>query len=162
MKTEQLAAEVISVLRRRKLTLATAESCTGGGVGYALTSIPGSSSVYLGGVVSYANAVKEQILRVSASVLKEHGAVSCQTAEAMAIGAKQLLGADIAISITGIAGPASDDTAKPVGLVYVGVATASGVNICENHFCGDREAVRQQSIDKALALILQTVSAVDN
>lgn len=157
MRIEHLASDVISALREKGATLATAESCTGGGVGHALTSVSGSSSVYLGGVISYANAVKEQVLKVPAEILLTKGAVSNETAHAMAEGVRTLLGADVAVSITGIAGPLSDNTKKPVGLVYIGVANEKGVIVKENHFDGDREAVRDQSICAALELILKNI-----
>lgn len=157
MKTESIAAEVIALLKQKRLTLATAESCTGGGIGFQITSIPGSSSVYLGGVVSYANDVKERVLGVSDEVLKTFGAVSCQTAEAMAVGVKALVNADISVSVTGIAGPASDDTNKPVGLVFIGVASDKGVVVRENLFFGNRENIRQQSIETALKLVCEVL-----
>ena len=157
MKINKAASDVISAMREKGLTLATAESCTGGGVGHALTAVSGSSSVYLGGVISYANAVKEQVLKVPAEVLSTKGAVSYETAHAMASGVRALLGADVAVSITGIAGPLSDNTQKPVGLVYIGVATEKGMTIREEHFDGDREAVRDQSICTALAMILEAI-----
>lgn len=157
MKTEHIAAEVVAALREKGLLLATAESCTGGGVGKALTSVSGSSSVFLGGVIAYANAVKETLLGVPAETLQSFGAVSHQTAEAMAVGVKALLKSDVAVSITGIAGPASDDTQKPVGLVYIATATDEGINVQENRFDGDREAVRTQSIVKALQMVLSCI-----
>lgn len=154
MKTEHIAAEVIAELRKRGLTLSTAESCTGGGIGFALTAVPGSSSVYLGGVVSYANKVKEQVLGVCKDTLSEFGAVSEETALEMAQGVRKLIGSDLSVSITGIAGPASDDTNKPVGLVYIAVSSEKGMAVCKNNFNGSREDVRTQSICKALELIL--------
>ena len=157
MKINKAASDVISAMREKGLTLATAESCTGGGVGHALTSVSGSSSVYLGGVISYANAVKEQVLKVPAEILATKGAVSYETAYAMAEGVRTLLGADIAVSITGIAGPVSDNTQKPVGLVYIGVATEQGITVKENHFAGDREKVRDQSICTVLEMILENI-----
>lgn len=157
MTNDALAAKVIAVLREKNLSLATAESCTGGGVGKVLTSVPGSSAVYLGGVISYANCIKEQLLQVDCDTLRDHGAVSPQTARQMALGVRTLMHADISVSITGIAGPASDDTQKPVGLVYVGIAAEQGCTVKENHFCGDREAVREQSISAALQMILDHV-----
>ena len=157
MKTDKIASDVVAAFREKGLTLATAESCTGGGVGHAVTAVSGSSSVYLGGIVSYANAVKENVLKVPAATLQTKGAVSEETAYAMAIGARELIGADVVVSITGIAGPLSDDTKKPVGLVYIGVATEKGVVVKENHFDGDRESVREQSICTALAMILENI-----
>lgn len=157
MKNSDIASEVICALKSRTMTLATAESCTGGGLGFCLTAVSGSSAVYLGGVVSYANRIKENVLHVSEEVLKMHGAVSESTAKAMAEGVRALMEADIALSITGIAGPASDDTLKPVGLVYIGLSTKNGTVIKENHFTGDREQVRAQSICTALSMILENI-----
>lgn len=155
MKIEEAAAQLIAVLKENGWTLATAESCTGGGVGHALTAVPGSSAVYLGGVISYANAVKEQVLGVPAEVLSKFGAVSCQTASAMAEGVKKLTGADISVSITGIAGPASDDTNKPVGLVYIGVSRLGKTTVKEHHFSGSRENIRNQSILEAIRMVIE-------
>ena len=153
MKIENLPSEVVLLLREKGLTLATAESCTGGGIGYAITAVSGSSAVYLGGVVSYANEIKNRILGVPEDILISHGAVSELTAIAMAEGARSLIGSDIAVSVTGIAGPASDDTNKPVGLVYIAVSAAFGTDVKEYHFSGSREDVRTQTIDAALELV---------
>lgn len=157
MKIDKSAQEVVAALRAVNKTLATAESCTGGGIGYILTSVPGSSAVYLGGVVSYANSVKEQVLHVPTDTLSAYGAVSHQTAKAMAEGARSLIKADIAVSVTGIAGPASDDTNKPVGLVYIGVASEKSTSVYENHFTGDREQIRELTIDAALRCVLSAI-----
>ena len=155
MRIEELAKRLLSQLNSRGMTLATAESCTGGGIGHVLTAIPGSSAVYLGGVISYANSVKEQVLGVPQEVLVTVGAVSEETARAMAEGICRLLGADLGIAVTGIAGPAADGTDKPVGLVYIAVSTADSTRVTENHFSGDREAVRNQTIQAALDLATQ-------
>lgn len=157
MTTDDLSQAVIKTLTDKGNTLATAESCTGGGIGHALTAVSGSSAVYLGGIISYANRVKEHVLHVPSETLKVHGAVSEQTARAMAEGVRSLLGADVAVSVTGIAGPASDDTKKPVGLVYIAVSTELGTFVCENHFSGDREKVRNSSIQTALKMILERI-----
>lgn len=155
MRIEELAKRLLLQLNSRGMTLATAESCTGGGIGHVLTAIPGSSAVYLGGVISYANSVKEQVLGVPQEVLATVGAVSEETARAMAEGICRLLGADLGIAVTGIAGPAADGTDKPVGLVYIAVSTADSTRVTENHFSGDREAVRNQTIQAALDLATQ-------
>ena len=155
MRIEELAKRLLLQLNSRGMTLATAESCTGGGIGHVLTAIPGSSAVYLGGVISYANSVKEQVLGVPQEVLAKVGAVSEETARAMAEGICRLLGADLGIAVTGIAGPAADGTDKPVGLVYIAVSTADSTRVTENHFSGDREAVRNQTIQAALDLATQ-------
>ena len=156
MKTEY-ASELIKTLKSRGMKLATAESCTGGGIGQALTSVSGSSAVYLGGVISYDNSIKEQLLGVPNEILLTVGAVSEETAVAMAKGVRKLLRADLAVSVTGIAGPNADGTNKPVGLVYVAVASESQTIVSENHFSGDREAVREQTIVKALQMVLQMI-----
>ena len=153
MKTDP-AIQVIETLKAEQLTLATAESCTGGGIGHALTAVPGSSAVYLGGVISYTNGVKEQVLGVPGSVLESYGAVSPQTAQAMAAGICKLLGSDIGISVTGLAGPDSDGSGKPVGLVYLGLCVRGETTVAEHIFSGDRQSVRQQAVDAALKLIM--------
>lgn len=122
---DSLAAVVLEQLRRRGDTLAVAESCTGGGLGAALAAVPGASEVFLGGVIAYANTVKEQLLGVSAEDLERHGAVSDPVALAMAAGARRLTGATWAIAVTGIAGPGGGTETKPVGLVHIAVAGAS-------------------------------------
>lgn len=147
--------QVIFALRERGLTLATAESCTGGGIGARLTSVSGSSAVYRGGVISYCNEIKHKLLGVEQMALDEFGAVSDVVARQMAQGARSTLQADIAISVTGLAGPNSDESGKPVGLVYVGVATEAGASAREYRFSGDRDAVRVQAATAALELLLQ-------
>ena len=132
------ASEVIRLLQGR--TLVTAESCTGGGIGAALTAISGASAVYKGGIISYCDEVKHRMLGVSEAVLKEVGAVSATVAEAMAQGARVALKADAAVSVTGLAGPSGDDYGNPVGTVYIGYADEK---ICTSrYFCfsgGDSE-----------------------
>lgn len=125
-----------------KATLAVAESCTGGMVGERLTSAPGSSVWFKGGIIAYANEVKEQQLRVPASLLDTHGAVSAPVAEAMAEGVKARLGTDYALAVTGIAGPDGGTAEKPVGLVYTAVAGPDSVHVEEHRFKGNRDAVR--------------------
>ena len=158
MRIDLLAAEVLEKLKEKRLTLATAESCTGGGIGHALTAVPGSSAAYLGGVISYTNAVKAQILGVPETVLEQYGAVSEQTAAAMAKGVQTLLGADIGVSVTGLAGPDSDGSGKPVGLVYIG-SRKENPAVSVFQFSGDRETVRNEAIRQALELVLQTLRA---
>lgn len=148
-----IAEKLVELMKARGLTCATAESCTGGGVGQALTAVPGASEVFLGGVVSYANSVKEEVLGVPPDVLKTVGAVSGECAEAMAAGARRLLKADVAVSVTGIAGPGGGSAEKPVGLVWFGLATAGGVRSERAIFCGDREAVRGQAVVHALGML---------
>ena len=136
-------------------TLVTAESLTGGGIGGALTAISGSSVVYKGGIISYTNEVKHNILGVSSGTLSEFGAVSAQTATEMADGARKLLNADVAVSVTGLAGPGGDDFCNPVGTVFIGYSDCCTSLTREFHFTGDREAVRTQTIEAALKLILE-------
>ena len=144
---------ILALCRARGLTLATAESCTGGLVAARLTSVPGSSDVFLGGVVAYANAVKESELGVLAELLAEHGAVSAEAAEAMAHGARERLGADVAVSVTGIAGPDGGTPEKPVGLIYLHAEGAEGGQGREFSFPGDRGSIRARSAVGALHLV---------
>ena len=153
-----VAEKLIELLKAQGLTCATAESCTGGGVGSAITAVPGSSSVFLGGVISYANAVKRDVLGVSQSTLDSVGAVSPETAEQMAAGARRLLCSDLAVSLTGIAGPDGGSDEKPVGLVWFGLSTASGTRTEKKIFRGDRASVRTQAVTHALGML--TVAAL--
>lgn len=148
-----LCSEVLIALQGKSLV--TAESCTGGGIGAALTAISGSSEVYKGGIICYSNWVKEHILGVSAQLLKQYGAVSAQTAETMAVGVRDRLQADISVSVTGLAGPGGDDHGHAVGTVFIGCSTENGTKVKEYHFCGDRESVREQAVASALKLILE-------
>jgi len=142
---------LIGTLRERGLTLALAESCTGGMVAMRVTSVPGASDVFLGGVVCYANAVKRDMLGIPQEMLDQHGAVSAPCAKAMAEGVRERLGADIAVSVTGIAGPGGGTPQKPVGLVFIGVSTPSGTRVDRHLFPGDRPSIRQHAADAALA-----------
>lgn len=154
MRTEEFAHDLVTALLERGLTLATAESCTGGGIGHALTAVPGSSGAYLGGVISYTNGVKEKLLNVPRNILETLGAVSPETAKAMAQGARAATGADIAVSVTGLAGPDSDGSGKPVGLVYIGCAAAAETRVWEFHFSGDRQQVREQAVCAAMEMVM--------
>lgn len=147
-----LCSEVLQALSGR--TLATAESCTGGMIGAGLTAVPGSSAVYKGGVVSYTNEIKEKLLGVDGTLLDRVGAVSAPVAEAMAMGARKALNADVAISVTGLAGPGGDDFGNPVGTVYIGYADEKQVCSWGYRFSGDREAVRRVAAEAALRRIL--------
>ena len=138
-------------------TLATAESCTGGGMGDALTAVSGSSAVYKGGIVSYCNEIKHALLGVDENLLEELGAVSGPVAREMAIGARNALSADVAVSVTGLAGPGGDEYGNPVGTVFIGYADAKTALAREYHFSGDREEVRRQAICSALELILENL-----
>ena len=146
-------AIVLGLARDQKLTLATAESCTGGLVAARLTSVPGSSDAFLGSVVAYDDRVKGDMLGVPETVLERHGAVSAETANAMAEGARQALGADVAVSVTGVAGPGGGTDEKPVGLVFLHAAGSSGEQAVELRLPGSREAVRRRAAASALHLL---------
>jgi PncC family amidohydrolase len=146
--------EIGHLLIEQGLSLGTAESCTGGLLAHRITSIPGSSEYYLGGVVAYANEVKEMLLGVRHETLVDHGAVSGETAREMAQGARLRLGADLGLATTGIAGPTGGTPEKPVGLVYVALSVA-GFERCQRHvWQGDRWANNEQSAEAALQLLL--------
>lgn len=157
-----LAAVVLEAARRRGWKLATAESCTGGGIGERLTAIPGSSDVYLGGVVAYHNDVKAGLLDVPAALIEQHGAVSEPVAEAMVRGVTRRLGADLGISVTGIAGPGGGTPEKPVGLVYIGTVVRERVSVLRAVMIGDRAEIRARAAQVAinrLRLMMETESA---
>ena len=145
-----LCCKVLKKLQGR--TLVSAESCTGGGIGAALTAVPGSSEVYKGGIISYTNWVKANVLHVPQTML---GAVSAPVAEAMAKGAREVLQADVAVSVTGLAGPGGDEYGNPVGTVFLGYSDEKETIFREFHFQGDREAVRSQALKEALKLVLE-------
>jgi PncC family amidohydrolase len=138
----------------RGRTLGTAESCTGGLVGHAITAVPGSSAYYLGGVISYADRVKVELLGVAPATIERHGAVSAQVAVAMAEGLRERLACDLAVAVTGVSGPAGGSAAKPVGLTYVAVAGPAGHRVERHLWSGDRAANQEQSAATALTLLL--------
>ena len=148
-----LACKVIHALGDR--TAATAESCTGGMIGAALTAVPGASNVYKGGIISYWSEVKQRLLDVDADDLQRLGPVSMQVAGSMAEGARKALNADIAISVTGLAGPDGDEFGRPVGTVFVGYANGRKTAAKHYRFEGNREEVRRQAAQAALRLILE-------
>ncbi len=148
-----LCCNVLKALQGQSLV--TAESCTGGGIGSALTAIPGSSAVYKGGVICYTNWVKAHVLGVPEDVLEGHGSVSAPVAEAMAKGVRTLLKADVGVSVTGLAGPGGDEYGNEVGTVFLGCSTCDNTVVREFHFTGDRDAVRQLAIEAALTLVLE-------
>ena len=150
-----LGFDVLKRLEGKKLV--TAESCTGGGIGAALTSVPGSSDVYKGGVICYTNWVKNHILGVPNELLESDGAVSAPVAEAMATGVRIALDADVAVSVTGLAGPGGDDFGNPVGTVFIGYCDSGKVLSKEYHFNGDRASIRDQAVKSALTLILENI-----
>ena len=150
-----LAQQVGERFRQRGQWLAVAESCTGGLLGAALTDVPGSSAYFLGGVISYANRVKVELLRVPESTLRRHGAVSEQTAAAMAEGVRRLLQADIGVSITGVAGPDAEES-KPAGLTFIGMATDASTTH-RFQWNGDRWDNRRRSVIAALELLVRAL-----
>ena len=156
---DSLAEVVLEKLRGRQETLATAESCTGGLVSAHLTDVPGASDVFLGGVVSYSNEAKEMMLGAAPELLLEHGAVSEEVARAMAEGARERLGADWGIGVTGVAGPSGGTEEKPVGLVHWAVAGPGGLWTKQRVFLGDRAIIREWSLNAALDLLRRRLTA---
>ena len=151
-----LEEEVVSLLDRKGLTLTAAESCTGGLIAKRLTDVSGASAVFHGSLVTYSNRLKEKWLGVQAETLQKYGAVSAQTAREMALGARKAADADLAVAVTGIAGPNSDDTNKPVGLVFIALASKDGVTVekYENQFVDNvREKNRITSAQHALEAV---------
>lgn len=152
--------QTVELLKSKKLKLATAESCTGGLISKRITDVSGSSEVFEGGVVCYSNRFKENVLGVSPETLKKYGAVSRETAREMVKGVLSLTKADIAVAVTGIAGPSSDDTNKPVGLVYIAVSDGKITIVKKllNNFTGDvRDQNRNISADTALEMIMEAI-----
>ncbi|HEU68511.1 MAG TPA: nicotinamide-nucleotide amidohydrolase family protein [Candidatus Acetothermia bacterium] len=148
-------SEVGRLLLQHGRTLAVAESCTGGLLAQRITDVPGASAYFRGGIVAYSNEVKENLLGVPREILTHHGAVSAPCAQAMAQGARGLLGADFGLATTGIAGPGGGTAVKPVGLVYVALASPDGVEVEEHRFRGSRNEVRWTASEAALALLLR-------
>jgi PncC family amidohydrolase len=153
----QIETQLIASLTAAGLKLAVAESCTGGLLAARLTSVPGASAVFVGGVVAYANAIKRDLLGVPAETLNTAGAVSAETALAMVRGVRRVMQADVAVAITGIAGPGGALPDKPVGLVFVAVSGPKGENVEKIVFAGDRETVRRQACVTALAALRRLV-----
>ena len=145
--------DVLKALKGK--TLVTAESLTGGGIGAALTAVPGSSAVYKGGVICYTNWVKEHVLGVPGEVLSKYGAVSQWTAGYLASGVRKLLEADVAVAVTGLAGPGGDEFGHPVGTVFIGYEDSATAKVIACQFSGSREKIREQTIETALQLILE-------
>lgn len=151
----RLAERVHEQLRRVGLTLATAESCTGGLLGHVLTEVPGASDRYVGGIISYSDRLKREHLGVAEETLLIHGAVSAQTCVAMAEGARQRYGAGLAVAITGVAGPDGGSESKPVGLTYVAIAHAEGHDVRRHQWHGDRRQNKLDSAGASLELLLE-------
>lgn len=147
------ATELVELARKKERSLSTAESCTGGLIGGTLTAVPGSSDVVEGGIISYSNEVKKALLHVSESDLEQVGAVSAEVAREMAQGSRQACKSDVAVSVTGIAGPGGEVPGKPVGTVWFGLSTSDDTQAFVRHFDGDRDAVRSQTVQFALQLL---------
>lgn len=155
------ASELVAMASRLGVTIATAESCTGGLVGGALTAVPGSSVCYIGGIVSYANIAKTSVLGVDESIIAAHGAVSDECAAAMSLTACERFNADFAIATTGIAGPGGGTPTKPVGLVFIAATRRGGTPVVIRRvFGGDRASVRAAAVFTALELLRQQILSV--
>ncbi|WP_300263304.1 CinA family protein [uncultured Cloacibacillus sp.] len=147
---DELASRVIEIFREKGLSLALAESCTGGMIAETITNVAGASDIFYGSAVTYVNSAKEHILGVARETLEKHGAVSSECAEEMACGARSVYGADVAMSVTGIAGPGGGSEAKPVGTVWFGLAAKDDAETFRRRFDGDRAAVRRQTVEEVL------------
>ncbi len=147
---DSLSQEVGNLLRKKGLTLGTVESATGGLISHLITNVPGSSDYYMGSVISYSNEIKVRVVGVKETTLKEYGAVSYQVAEEMAAGGRKLLGVDICLADTGIAGPGGATEGKPVGLFYIGMSHKGGTFSRKHIFRGNREQNKQQAAEAAL------------
>lgn len=157
-----LAERLLEAAKARGLTVATAESCTGGMIAAAITDIAGSSSVFGTGIVAYANTAKARLLGVDVGLIARDGAVSGSVAAAMAEGALRLADADRAVAVTGIAGPEGGSAEKPVGTVWVGLARPDGATVTERHvFPGDRASVRRATVEAALSMLLASIETED-
>ena len=155
MKNER---EIGRLLVRRNLTLATAESCTGGLIAHRITNVPGSSDYFERGFITYSNRSKTELLGIEPRLLSRHGAVSRPVAREMAVGARRASGASVGLGVTGIAGPVSDESKKPVGLVYIAVCGPDGSTLIEKcHFTGTRVQIKKQSAEAALSLLIEAL-----
>ena len=150
-------SEIISKLIENNISIATAESCTGGSLGKIITSVSGASSIYGYGFITYANEAKEKILGVPHEILETVGAVSSETALAMAEGARRVGASDIGVSTTGIAGPTGGTPEKPVGLVYIAIADKNGSEFRKLNFSGDRDEVRRKTCDEVFRLVAERI-----
>lgn len=154
---ETLEMAVVKILKKKKLTLTTVESCTGGAIAARIVNVPGASEVLMQGFVTYSNEAKHKLVGVKKKTLKEFGAVSSQTAAQMAKGGCKVAGSDVAISVTGIAGPGGGTKKKPVGLVYIACTCQGKTTVKELHLTGDRTRIREQSVAQALILIRESL-----
>ncbi|HSD82824.1 MAG TPA: CinA family protein [Anaerolineae bacterium] len=158
--SNSLEVVIGGLLIQHKLTLATAESCTGGLIGHRLTEVPGSSEYFLGGIIAYSNEIKERMLGVSHGTLEKHGAVSVETAIEMAHGARRVLQTDIAVSVTGIAGPGGGTADKPIGLTYIAVAAANYERVERFVWDSDRSGNKWASSEAALQMVQDYVATL--
>ena len=158
MQNNNLLKEIAELLTQKQLTISTAESCTGGLLASTLTDISGSSTYFIQGIIAYSNQAKQDLLQVSQQTLTTHGAVSKQTAQEMAEGIRNNAQTTIGISTTGIAGPTGGTTQKPVGLVYIGLATPTQTITTKHHFHGDRTTNKQHTVKQALHILQQTLT----
>ncbi|MGM7447347.1 UNVERIFIED_ORG: nicotinamide-nucleotide amidase [Idiomarina abyssalis] len=156
-QTFKLAEQVGSSLQQKQQTLCTAESCTGGGIGYAITEVAGSSAWFNGGLITYTNALKQKLLLVESDVLEKHGAVSEACVRQMAVGAIAACDADWAIAVSGVAGPAGGTADKPVGLVWMAIANSESCWCWSEQFAGDRTQVRLQTLDTVLDKLINLI-----
>ena len=145
--------EIGDALRKEEISISSAESCTGGLISHIITNVPGSSEYYKGGVIAYANEVKENVLHVSKDILEEQGAVSAECAMAMAKGVRELLRTDVGIATTGIAGPTGGTPDKPVGLIYIALATKDYVYHAKHIFHEDRDGNKREAANAALEML---------
>lgn len=158
---ERLPDMVGHMLCAKGYTISCAESCTGGLLTSTLTDVPGSSAYVMGSVVSYSNDVKSRILHVAEETLAAHGAVSPETARAMAEGVRDLMQTDVGVGITGIAGPGGGSPEKPVGLVYIAVSTLGKTSVEKNVFSGVRAEIKRAAVNKALAMVQEMIREMD-
>lgn len=154
MKNLSRAEKLAAALSHHDMSMAVAESCTGGLLGAAITAVPGSSAFFSGGVIAYSNTVKHQLLGVDEDILDRYGAVSSECAEAMVLGLHRLFHCEIGVSVTGIAGPGGGSAAKPVGLVHAGLLFSGHCFVREYRFHGARDTIRQSTVDALLDEIL--------
>ncbi len=158
MNTGELNKQIAEVLAGRNLTIGVCESCTAGMLGAALTSIPGSSKYFLGGIIAYSDDVKERVVGVKRRTLKIHGAVSGQAAREMALGVRRMMHSDIAVAITGIAGPGGGSREKPVGTVFIAVEKRNTITVRKFRFKGKRQTVRRSACTKALVMLWEALN----
>jgi PncC family amidohydrolase len=155
MNIQYLSKRAGSLLAKRRMTIAVAESCTGGMIGGIITAVPGSSRYFLGGVIAYDNRIKRRVLHVPQATLNRHGAVSGQTVAAMARGVKRLFKTRCAIAVSGVAGPEGGTKGKPVGLVYIAVVVGNIAKKYECRFSGTRSVIRRQTVEESLRRLIR-------